>query len=307
MSRSESCVPRCDQSKRNGVVDGMMLLFPHSFLTLAVRPYHSFQYYTTSPWPSPQAIASEANGHPLFLAIYREVTHRHWHSVSRPNVRDRIEGWNVYRELLDEILDEDNIESTQPTFFLLPDWAFDILHEFVYQFQGFCQFKAAVYATALKHKIPLDGDIPPNTPNHLVENLNALSQNKDAWSSDQVMGYLTKLIRVGKASTMPGYQYLGIFASITLSRLECLLGDYRGCLQAVNSVMNGDISVSQEGELSTSVEIVHRVVPARLSYAYHAGVAYLMLRRYKDATRTLGDICSFVQSGFKVRRMHRFI
>lgn len=221
--------------------------------------------------------------------------------MSRPNVRDRIEGWNVYRELLDEILDEDNIESSRPSFFLLPDWAFDILHEFVYQFQGFCQFKAAVHATALKHKIPVDGDAPSNAPHHLVENLTVLSQNKDAWSSDQVMGYLTKLIFVGATSKIPGYQYLGIFASIALSRLECLLGDYRGCLQAVNGVMNDEFSVTHEGETAGSVEIVNSVVPARLSYAYHAGVAYLMLRRYKDATRTLGDICSFVQSGFKVR------
>ena len=226
--------------------------------------------------------------------------------MNRPNVRDRIEGWNVYRELLDEILDEDNIESSHPPFFILPDWAFDILHEFVYQFQGFCQFKAAVHATALKHKIPLEGDVPPNTPHHVVDNLTALSQNKDAWSSDQVMGYLAKLIRVGKSSKVPGYQYLGIFASIALSRLECLLGDYRGCLQAVHGVMSGEIAVSHEGEVTTSVEIVNKVFPARLSYAYHAGVAYLMLRRYKDATRTLGDICFFVQSGMKVRKYQFF-
>jgi hypothetical protein len=62
----------------------------------------SSKYFSNQPWPSPQAIASECNGHPLFLAIYRELTHRHWHAVSRPNIRDRVEGFQVYRELFEE-------------------------------------------------------------------------------------------------------------------------------------------------------------------------------------------------------------
>jgi RNA polymerase I-associated factor PAF67 len=123
--------------------------------------HHHDQGAEPSCWPSPQSIASECNGDPLFLAIYRELTHRHWHQVvmanSRPSIRDCIEGWNVYRELFEEVLDS----SSTSSFYLLPGWTFDILQEFVYQFQGYCQIRSAVYASARKHGLlqAADGSI----------------------------------------------------------------------------------------------------------------------------------------------------
>jgi translation initiation factor 3 subunit L len=253
------------------------------YLTCVTLPN---QYYSNTPWPPPQAIASEANGHPLFLAVYRELTHRHWHSVRHPNVRDRIEGWVVYKELFDELLDEENISASEPPFYLLPEWTFDIMHEFVYQFQGFCQYwRKAANAQG----------------QHQVENLTILAQNKESWAIEQVLYYLNRLVSVGKTSKVPGYQYFGIFASIALSRLECLLGDYSECLSAAAFVVSGDLSVKKDGETQNSAEIMESVFGARLSWAYHTGVSYLMLRRYKDALRTLGSICSIMQRGFKVR------
>jgi translation initiation factor 3 subunit L len=269
--------------------------------------FPSPQYFASSPWPSPQAIASECNGHPLFLAIYREVTHRHWHSVSRPSVRDRLEGWSVYKEVLDELLDDDTVsaQQRQSPFYLLPDWTFDMLHEFVYQFQGFCQFRATTYAAAKKHGVPLDGTTgstsSSNVPHHLMENLSQLHLHKDAWAVETVMYYLHRLMAVGKTSKFPGYQYLGIFASVALSRLECLLGDHAGCLQAASAMV--DISVTDGEETKTATEVIQSVVGARLSHAYHCAVAYLMLRRYQMAISTLGAACSYLQRGFKTGQL----
>lgn len=208
----------------------------------------------------------------------------------------------MYKELFDELLDEEHVSSSQAPFYLLPDWAFDIVHEFVYQFQGYCQFRATVNSNAKKHGVNVDNP-SPNAPHHLLENLTILSQNRDAWAVEHVLQYLSRLIAVGKSSTVPAYQYLGIFASVALSRLECLTGDYRGCLGAGLAVMSdkSGIAVTKDGETLRSDEIVQSVFGARLSWAYHAGVAYLMLRRYKDATRILGQICSYMQRGFKVR------
>lgn len=229
------------------------------------------------------------------------MTHRHFHSVTRPTVGARIEGWNVYKELFDEILlDADEKSQSPRAFFVLPEWCFDILHEFVYQFQGYCQFRAAVAASAAKHGIPAGGNPSPKTPHHLVENMTILQQNKDAWAVDQVFYYLHRLVAIGKTAKAPAYQYLGIFASIVLSRLECLLGDYKACLSSLELDMN---AIVDNGEAPQTIqEVVHGVLGARVSWAYHAGVAYLMLRRYKDGTRTLGDICSYMQRGFKVSR-----
>mmetsp|Transcript_30735 Transcript_30735/g.35040 ORF Transcript_30735/g.35040 Transcript_30735/m.35040 type:complete len:511 (+) Transcript_30735:51-1583(+) len=305
---ADSCVPTqvtdfifdlSDSVTLSQIVEEQSNLYSVTFRELCSK------YFATSQWPSPQSIASECNGHPLFLAIYAEVTHRHWHSVSRPTVRDRIEGWGVYRELFEELLDEENVETRTPSFYLLPDWSFDILHEFVYQFQGFCQFKAAVYASAKKHNVNIDH--ATDGPHHLLENLNHLQQNPDAWSVDSVTYYLQRLIAVSKsASAQVGYQYLGIFSSIALSRLECLLGDYHGCLESASWVASGSMFIIDNANEWSSAQVMQSVLGARLSYAYHAGISYLMLRRYKDAAKVLGSVCIVLQRGIKtglVRKM----
>lgn len=66
--------------------------------------------------------------------------------MKRPNVTDRIEGWHAYRKLFDLILaeaPEEGAEKKREELYLIPEWCFDILHEFLYQFQGFCQFRVS--------------------------------------------------------------------------------------------------------------------------------------------------------------------
>ena len=259
----------------------------------------SQKYFSNTPWPSPQTIASECNGNPLFLALYRELAHRHWHAVSRIGIRDRMEGWQVYRELFEEILQE------QPNFYITPDWAFDILNEFVYQFQGFCQFRTSLYNSAIKFNMIEEGQSLGsaqlnNTANHpnIVENINLLT-SADAWEVDQVFSYLHRLVQVGMTSDVPVYQYLGLFSSVTLSRLECLLGDYSASLKALAPISE-QMVVKKEDLERNAVEVIQSVFLARLSLAYHAGISFMMLRRYKDAIRIWGDICAYVQRGFKV-------
>jgi hypothetical protein len=119
------------------------------------------KYFASSDntWPEPMSIAAECNGHPLSLALYREMTYRHWHSIiSRPNIRDRIEGWSVYRELFEEILES----AEDSTFYLVPGWTWDIFNEFVYQFQGFCQFRTAAYTAARKQGYVHDARLATN-------------------------------------------------------------------------------------------------------------------------------------------------
>lgn len=274
----------------------------------------SQKYFASTPWPSPQTIATECNGDPLFLALYRELTHRHWHSISRVSLRDRLEGWQVYRELLEEILQE------EPNFYITPEWAFDILNEFVYQWQGFCQFRTSLYHNAVKCGLLQAGqswkDVDPtssasgNNSAHqnqtLLDNIRTLNSSTDhAWDMEHMMSYLHRLVKIGTAAqqTRPAYQYLGLFASITLGRLECLLGDYTASLQALEPLSAPLVCQRDDGTF-TATEIIQSVFLARLSMAYHAGVSFLMLRRYKDASRIWGAICAYMQRGFKVCLVH---
>jgi len=264
------------------------------------------QYFEKSAWPSPEAVSAECGGDEVFLAIYKELTLRHLHSITRPSVHDRVHGWKVYQNLFDLLIaegDNDNSAGFAPLF-LLPDWAFDMLHEFLYQFQGFCQFRTGVFANASKYGPGgiSDGKTPPN---HTTENLEVLSNNKDAWAVDKVMFYLSRLVAIGthtKAAT--AYQYLAIFASLTLSRLECLLGDHTSSLTALAPITEKFVVEPPRGSESdvkamNAEEIVDSVFSAKVSMTYHAGVSYLMLRRYKDAAKVLGDICATMKRGFK--------
>ena len=268
----------------------------------------SQKYFANTAWPSPQTIAAECNGDPLFLAVYRELTHRHWHAVSRPNLRDRMEGWQVYRELFEELLDSDASD-----YYLLPGWVFDILNEFVYQFQGFCQIRSAVYVSARKNGLlNEDGTRNTNAPNanqNLIDNLNTLEGATEAWEVQAVFSYLHRLTSAGwpleGKSVLPVHTYLSLFGSVSTSRLECLLGDFSACLQALEPLdthANYTIPKTMEDDSNkqqTVAETLASVFGARVSIAYHAGVSLLVLRRYKDALSTLAPLCATLQRGFQ--------
>jgi translation initiation factor 3 subunit L len=136
-----------------------------------------------------------------------------------------------------------------------------------------------------------------------------LSKNKDAWAVEKVMFYLSRLVAIGiptnpDTTPAPAYQYLAIFASVTLSRLECLLGDHTSSLNALAPITKSFIVEPPRGsetdvKAMSAEEIVDSVFAAKVSVTYHAGVSYLMLRRYKDAAKVLGDMCGTMRRGFK--------
>lgn len=269
------------------------------------------KYFSNQPWPGPQAVAGECNGDPLFLAVYRELTHRHWHAVSRTNLRDRLEGWQVYQQLFEEVLDS-------PNFFLLPSWTFDILNEFVYQFQGFCQIRSAVYAQARKQGLlNADGSRNNNTSGNqnLIDNINTLENSKDSWEVEMVFQYLHRLAHIGWPKSTSGgsdipvvYTHFSIFSAVATSRLECLLGDYTASLQALDPIYQyGEYLlpkvVADDDKRSTVSEVLATVFGARLSIAYHAGISLLLLRRYRDATNALASMCAMIQRGSKTGQL----
>lgn len=315
----DACVPQIVADFVFDLYDSVtlsQLTSEQSKLYLTEFPDLSQKYFSSSPWPSATAVAHICNGDPLFLAVYRELTHRQWHSVSKPSVADCIDGWDVYRDLFDEILEG------EPNFYLIPTWVFEILFEFVYQFQGFCQLKSAVYAAAKKYNV-LNYDSATATTSEnsnvsgkhqqLSENFQLLQASTEAWDVGMVFSYLHRLLQLGfptsvergssSLEVLPVYSFFAAFSAIAKSRLECLLVDYTGCLQALDVLHHhGDDPIAKKADESsvlTVTETVHSVVAARVSLSYHAGVAYLQLRRTQDAATTLASCAAFLQRGFK--------
>ena len=100
-------------------------------------------YGDKTSWPAAATIASLApdskgsGDDELFLSFYREMTFRHLFSAGRPVAQDMVDAWNNYCSLFDFVTGEQDIDMM-----INEQWAFDIIHEFVYQFQSFCQFRS---------------------------------------------------------------------------------------------------------------------------------------------------------------------
>lgn len=179
---------------------------------------------------------------------------------------------------------------------LLPEWAFDIMNEFVYEFQGFCQFRTTQAAQTVL-PVTTTGEVAPIVEHSILDQL---WKHKTVWAVEQVFLYLHRLCTYVH-STAPtvtrAHRTLGIFASVALSRLECLLGDYHASLAALSPLYWTTTSPTD----TSILEEVNSVFLAKLSLAYHAGISYLMLRRYKDAIRVVSDMCmQLANRGFTV-------
>lgn len=162
-------------------------------------------------------------------------------------------------------------------------WLWDMIDEFVSQFQSFRHFYSASYKS------------------FTVQELQILKENSRVWNAGDVMFYLNELIN--KASILPAlaaehrsashdeirqiqgafgsksiYRMLGYFAIIGLSRVHCLLGDYFMTLKNLDPL---EVNQKRFYTRSTSFQI---------SLYYHLGFAYLMCRRYPDAIKAFSTV-----------------
>jgi len=271
---------------------------PAEARNLYVVEYKSLceKYFANSAWPSPAGVSSECNADPIFLALYGELTTRHFHGACRTGVRDRIDSWRSYRHLFDTLLElaNDPAADTMGGLCVPPEWAFAAMNEFVYQFQAFCQFRT-------------------NLGGRKEHDLTVLRENKDAWAVETVMFYLHGLVRVGcpepggPPPPTAGHAAFGTYAAVGLSRLECLLGDYTSCLSALRPLGGAVASVVpvECAPGGAKDDPLHGITAARATVAYHAGVSYLLLRRYRDAARTMSPMSAVLLRGLRSGTLRR--
>lgn len=186
------------------------------------------------------------------------------------------------------------VDSDGPVAHELPDqWLWDILDEFIYQFQAF-----SVWRSKVKNKSE--------------EELVLLADGSQVWSCYSVLNVLYSLIQkskineyivatkegkseeeikeiVGEYGQRPLYRMLGYFSIICLLRVHVLLGDFTLALKVMENV-----ELSQKAPLT-------RVTACHVSTYYYVGFCYMALRRYPDATRIFVSILNFIS---RMRRYH---
>ncbi|KAI9290818.1 hypothetical protein K502DRAFT_310092 [Neoconidiobolus thromboides FSU 785] len=242
------------------------------------------RYYAKSSWPDPEVVSHLVSDDQVFLTLYRELYYRHIYSKLQPSIEHRFQSYENYCDLFNYILNSDG-----PVPLELPNqWLWDIIDEFIYQFQTFSTFR---------------NKIKSKTEEELI----LLKENPQVWSCYSVLNVLYSLIQKSsiyehlealKNGEEPGlqleveekedyinkplYKMLGYFSIIGLLRVHCLLGNYTMALKTLDNV---DLSKKSP---------FHRVIACHVTVYYYIGFCYMMMRRYADAIRSFSHILSFM-------------
>ncbi|KAG1765551.1 RNA polymerase I-associated factor PAF67-domain-containing protein [Suillus occidentalis] len=243
------------------------------------------KYYAKTEWPEAETIAPLVNDDQIFLILYRELYYRHVYSRLQPNVDDRFHSYENSCELFNYLLNSDG-----PVPLSLPaNWLWDIIDEFIYQFQSFALFRSRP-ASKTDDELTMLGSEGGAQAWSSYSVLNVLVARNE-WLKARAEGKTDEEIEeiVGEYGTKPLYRMLGYFSIIGLLRVHVLLGDFTLALKVMENV-----GLGQKAPF-TAPTAVH------VSTAYHAGICYFMLRRIPDAARVFTGVLNWVM---RARQYH---
>ncbi|KAI9792254.1 MAG: hypothetical protein M1835_007972 [Candelina submexicana] len=190
--------------------------------------------------------------------------------------------YDNYCSLFHYILNSDGpVDLEVPSYY----WAWDVIDEFIYQFNSFCSYRNRVARKA-----------------EIVDEIQLLRENPNTWGCYSVLNVLYSLIQrsqikeqlvaikrgedatsvAGEYGSRPLYRMLGYFSIIGLLRVHCLLGDFSLALKTLD-----DIELNKKSMFA-------RVMAAHFTTYYYVGFSYMMMRRYADAIRMFSHILVYV-------------
>ena len=259
-----------------GNVYDLQNMYENSYVKLTER------FYKNSPWPLAKDIASIVHDDVKFEILYKELYYRHLYArvSGGPSIAERFESYYNYCALFNLILSAD-----EPVQLELPNqWLWEIIDEFIYQFQNFSH-----YQSMLNKRTPDEIDQLRNHPKvwnvHSV--LNVLHSLVDKSNINRQLEVYTNGgdpdSVAGEFGRHPLYKMLGYFSLVALLRLHSLLGDY---YQAIKVLENIELNKKS---------LYSRVPACQITTYYYVGFSYLMMRRYSDAIRSFSNILLYIQ------------
>ncbi|CAD6581873.1 MAG: hypothetical protein TREMPRED_003107 [Tremellales sp. Tagirdzhanova-0007] len=238
-------------------------------------------HYSQNEWPEAELMSPLVQDDQIFLTLYRELYFRHVYAKLQPTIDDRFQSYENICELFNYLLN-----SERPVELDLPiQWLWDMLDEFVYQFQSFAQWRA-------------------NPKNKSDEELDMLAEAQQVWSCYSVLNVLYSLVQksqineqlraekegksaeevaeiAGEYGSKPLYRNLGYFSLICLLRVHVLLGDPTLALQTMEDIELGNAA------------FLTRITACHVATYYHVGCAYMALGRWPDAIKTFISVLIF--------------
>jgi len=244
---------------------------PDDLLYLYDRKFNKIceTVFKNTTWPTAQEIEQSSEDLEFDIDtqyLYGELCYRHVYArINNFGPEVRLQSFENYLGLFDTVL------NSKDDFALPVPWIWDILDEFLYQFQAFCQYRAK-----------MKDDDPA---------LEVLLEDLDnVWTLDRVSEVFKKFIE--KSQVIKGgklvevtpqtktLQYFGYFSIICACRLNVLVCDYEGALKVIEPIE------------FNKLHIFAKAFPALITLFYYAGFAYLMSKRYRESVKLFEIILS---------------
>eukprot|EP01006_Ploeotia_vitrea_P000981 TRINITY_DN104003_c0_g1_i1.p2 TRINITY_DN104003_c0_g1~~TRINITY_DN104003_c0_g1_i1.p2 ORF type:complete len:536 (+),score=307.96 TRINITY_DN104003_c0_g1_i1:27-1610(+) len=239
-------------------------------------------YFEGIAWPDGAVILDVVDQDTTFVALYKELFFRHIYAKLKPDFQDRLDSFHNYVDLFNILL---GLDTQAPEVELPQQWLWDMIDEFVYQFQTF-----HYYRTNVEKLSPAERE--------------DLKANIHMWSAQTVVQYLVALVRKAeidvtkppvdpsdeksavdnsKPKVAPMFQSLGEFALLGLLRVNSLMGDF-------TTAMNMLVPLNLRGNKRVAYL---RNTAAQSTMYYYLGLCYMMDRRYVDALKTFSSFLMF--------------
>ncbi|KAG6451439.1 LOW QUALITY PROTEIN: eukaryotic translation initiation factor 3 subunit L [Manduca sexta] len=259
-----------------GVTYEILNLYENTF------PKLTEQYFENTPWPEEEEVAPIVDNDHVFMILYKELYYRDIYArvPGGPKPDQRFHSFYNYCDLFNYILSAET-----PVQLELPDqWLWELIDEFVYQFQSFAQYRSRTSKLSPAEIEAL------NTENKAWNVLCILNVLHSLVDKSNIKRQLEVYAAGGDPDSVAGefgrhslYKMLGYFSLVGLLRLHSLLGDYYQAIKVLENI-----------ELHKKSQYSH--VPAcQISTSYYVGFAYMMMRRYADAIRTLSSALLYMQ------------
>mmetsp|Transcript_19368 Transcript_19368/g.16581 ORF Transcript_19368/g.16581 Transcript_19368/m.16581 type:complete len:318 (+) Transcript_19368:37-990(+) len=217
--------------------------------------------FKTTPWPSAAEVEDSSDGLEFDLTthfLYGELCYRHIYArLQQITPEVRLKSFENYMNLFETFIE------TREKIILPIAWVYDILDEFLYQFQTFCQSRS---------KMKEDD---PNMEIYLQDPDNIWNFEKVEWILQELVKK-SGVIKDGKvidAKEKTAVQYFGYFAIVSQLRLYVLVCDYENAIKSVECI---DYQ---------SIPIFTKAFNCLITLFYYTGFAYLMNKRYRESIK----------------------
>lgn len=241
------------------------------------------RFFSNDKWPNADVVATYMQRDDIFLILYKELYYRHIYAKLMPSFDERVESFQNYCQLFNYIID-----AKHPVPLVLPNqWLWDIIDEFIYQYQSFSQYCSKVSKKKDEEVEMLSNNASLWNVHHILNVLHTLVHKSDI--NQQLEAYIAGEnpdLVAGEFGRHELYKMLGYFSLVGLLRLHSLLGDYHLALKAVDKIN----FIKKQSQPS-----YFRVSTCHITTCYYVGFAYLMMRRYQDAITTFTKVLLFIQ------------